>query len=173
MTVVDKFLHRYCQLLQALSVLGLALMVVLVLGNVVLRYAFNSGIAVAEEVSRWLFVWVTFLGAVFALREHGHLGTEMLVGRLGRRGRKLCLAVGYALMLMVCAMLLRGAWAQTLLNWRVTAPSSGASLAWFYAVGLVFSASSAVILLNDASKLLRGRVSDADLVIVRESEEQA
>lgn len=37
-------------------------MVVLVFTNVVLRYALNSGIAVSEELSRWLFVWLTFLG---------------------------------------------------------------------------------------------------------------
>ncbi len=170
---MDQLLQRYCKFLQALTALCLALMVVLVLGNVVLRYAFNSGIAVAEEVSRWLFVWVTFLGATFALHEHGHLGTEMLVGRLGPAGKKLCLALGYALMLMVCAMLFRGAWVQTQLNWRVTAPSSGASLAWFYSVGLVFSVSAAVILLNDAFKLLTGRVAEADLIIVKESEDQA
>ena len=54
-------------------------MVVLVFGNVVLRYGFNSGITVSEELSRWLFVWLTFLGAIVALREHGHLGTDMLV----------------------------------------------------------------------------------------------
>ncbi|MFX9664927.1 TRAP transporter small permease subunit, partial [Acinetobacter baumannii] len=37
----------------------LAAMVVLVFGNVVLRYAFNSGLTMSEEVSRWLFVWLT------------------------------------------------------------------------------------------------------------------
>ena len=48
--------------------LCLALMVVMVFGNVVLRYGFNSGITVSEELSRWLFVWMTFLGAIVALR---------------------------------------------------------------------------------------------------------
>jgi hypothetical protein len=46
-------------------------MVVMVFGNVVLRYAFNSGITVSEELSRWLFVWMTFMGAVVALKDHG------------------------------------------------------------------------------------------------------
>ena len=67
--------------------LGLAVMVVLVFGNVVLRYRFNSGITVSEELSRWLFVWVTFLGAIVALREHAHLGTDALVSRLPRAGK--------------------------------------------------------------------------------------
>ena len=64
------------------SSLCLAVMVVLVFGNVVLRYGFNLGITVSEELSRLLFVWLTFLGAIVALREHGHLGVDMLVSRL-------------------------------------------------------------------------------------------
>lgn len=169
---MDLWLKRYCKGLEVITVICLALMVVLVLGNVVLRYAFNSGIPVSEEVSRWLFVWVTFLGGTVALLERGHLGTEMLVGRLGPRGRKLCLVAGYALMLFVCVVLFMGSLTQTRLNLQVTAPSSGASLAWFYSVGLVFSVSAAVILSNELFKLLTGRLSDDELVIVKESEDQ-
>ena len=63
-------------------------MVVLVFGNVVLRYAFNSGITVSEELSRWLFVWMTFVGAVVALRDHAHLGMDSVVSRLPHVGQE-------------------------------------------------------------------------------------
>ena len=53
---MDAFLRRYCRLLDGVIAACLAAMVVLVFGNVVLRYGFNSGIAVSEELSRWLFV---------------------------------------------------------------------------------------------------------------------
>jgi TRAP-type C4-dicarboxylate transport system permease small subunit len=170
---VDKLLLRYCKVLEFIMAACMAVMVVLVFGNVVLRYGFNSGIVVSEEISRWLFVWLTFLGAIVALREHGHLGTDMLVGRLGPVGKKLCLVIGYLLMLITCWMLFRGALDQTRINWDVAAPSSGASMAWFYAVGLVFSVSAGAILLNDLFKLVTGRASEADLVIIKESEDQA
>jgi TRAP-type transport system small permease protein len=49
---LNTVLDRYCRLLEALSAILLALMVVLVFGNVVLRYGFNSGITLAEEVSQ-------------------------------------------------------------------------------------------------------------------------
>ena len=169
---MDKLLGWTCKGFEAAMAACLTTMVALVFGNVVLRYVFNSGITVAEEMSRWLFVWLTFLGGVVALREHGHLGTEVLVGRLGLRGKKLCLVVGYALMLLVCWLLFRGALDQVRINWDVSAPSSGASMAWFYGAGIVFAVSAAVILLNDAFKLLSGRATEADLVIVKESEDQ-
>jgi TRAP-type transport system small permease protein len=165
-------LRVYCKALEALIALCLALMVVLVFSNVVLRYAFNSGIAISEELSRWLFVWLTFLGATVALREHGHLGTEALVSRLGPIGRKCCLVVGYVLMLGCCWLLFSGALEQTKINWDVAAPSSGASMAWFYAVGMVFGVSAGAILLNDLVKLLTGHATEADLSMVKESEEE-
>ncbi|NDY93911.1 TRAP transporter small permease, partial [Ideonella livida] len=59
--MTDKLLTRGAWLIEQLMVGLLAVMVVLVFGNVVLRYAFNSGITVSEELSRWAFVWLTFL----------------------------------------------------------------------------------------------------------------
>jgi TRAP-type C4-dicarboxylate transport system permease small subunit len=171
-TFVGAALRTYCKVLEAIIVVCLALMVVLVFGNVVLRYAFNSGIAVSEELSRWLFVWLTFLGAVVALREHGHLGTEALVSRLGPLGRKACLVAGYILMLGCCWLLFSGSLEQTKINWDVSAPSSGASMAWFYSVGMVFGVSAGAILLNDLVKLLTGHATEADLSLVKESEEE-
>lgn len=150
--------------------LALAAMVVLVFGNVLLRYGFNSGIAVSEELSRWFFVWLTFMGAVIGLREHAHLGTDMLVGRLGPGGKKVCLVMAYALMLLMCWMLFNGSLEQTKINWDVTAPSSGASMAWFYSVGLVFAVSAALVLLADLYKVLTGQASEADLVTVRDEQ---
>ena len=50
----------------------LGVMAVAVFINVVLRYGFNSGITISEELSRWLLVWLTFLGAIVAVREHAH-----------------------------------------------------------------------------------------------------
>ena len=77
MTTWDKLADRGCRVLDGLCVACLAAMVVMVFGNVVLRYVFNSGITISEELSRWLFVWMTFLGAISAVREHGHLGTDV------------------------------------------------------------------------------------------------
>ncbi len=54
--------------------------------NVVMRYAMNSGLTVSDELARYFFVWVTFIGAVVTFREHGHLGVETLVAFLGRKG---------------------------------------------------------------------------------------
>src|SRR5512134_883627 len=113
---IDKALGAYCRLLEALLVLLMAAMVLMVFGNVVLRYGFNSGITMSEELSRWLFVWMTFLGALVALRGRAHLGTDSLVSRLPVAGKKACLGFAHLLMLYLCWLMFRGAWQQTVIN---------------------------------------------------------
>ena len=159
--------------LNGLLVLLLAMMVVLVFGNVVLRYAFDSGITVSEEVSRWLFVWMTFLGALVALKEHAHLGSDMLVSRLPTLGKKICLVAGQLLMLYVTWLLFWGSLAQARINWDVEAPVTGASVAIFYGAGVVFALGSAALILRELWRAVTGQLSEDDLVMVKESEEAA
>ncbi|MGV3682610.1 MAG: TRAP transporter small permease [Acidovorax sp.] len=171
--LADRVLRGYTRVLDVLSGACLAVMVVLVFGNVVARYAFNSGITVSEELSRWLFVWLTFMGSVVALRERGHLGTDMLVARLPAAGKRACLAVAQLAMLYVSWLLLSGSWAQMLINWETEAPVTGASVAIFYASGVLMGGSGIAILLRDLLRTLFAPLSEQDLVMVQESEELA
>jgi TRAP-type transport system small permease protein len=141
-------------------------MVVLVFGNVVLRYAFNSGITVSEELGRWLFVWITFTGAVVALREHAHLGTDVLLSRLPPIGRKVCFVASHLLMLYICWLVLKGGLEQVRINWDVLAPSTQWSMAALHSAGVFFAAAGGLVLLMDLLLLLTGRVRNDQLVTV-------
>ena len=170
---MNRYIDRCTRALE-LTIGGfLAVMVVLVFGNVVLRYGFNSGIVISEELSRWLFIWLTFMGAVVALREHAHLGTDMLVSRLPTAGKKACLLLSQLCMLYINWLFLSGSLEQARINWDVLAPVSGWSMALVYLSGVVFSLLSGVLLLMQALHTVFGQLSDADLVMVRESEEEA
>ena len=169
--MLDHFIDRCCRAIDVLIALALAAMVVMVFGNVVLRYAFNSGITVSEEMSRWLFVWITFLGAIVAVRERGHLGTELLLDKLPPMAQRVCLVVAHGLMLWCTWLLFSGALAQTRINADVAAPVTGASVAIFYASGVVFAVASGLLLLLNLWRLLSGQVRDDQLVRASASEE--
>lgn len=162
-----------CRALEFLIAAALAVMVVLVFGNVVMRYGFNSGIVVSEEVSRWLFIWGTFLGALVALREHGHLGADVVVSRLPAWGKKACFLVGHLVMLAILYMLFSGAMEQTRINWDVTAPTTGWSMAVVYLSAVVFAVLAGLILVVDLARLFTGQLAEDELVAVQESEEAA
>ncbi|MCK1654737.1 TRAP transporter small permease [Bradyrhizobium sp. 149] len=166
-----RILDLYCTLLKGIIAAFLAVMVVLVFGNVVLRYGFNSGIAISEELSRWFLVWLTFLGAIVAMREHAHLGVDTIVRMLPAVGKRVCFIVNYCLMLFADWLLLSGSWRQTIINIDDRAPATGLSLGIFYGVGVIFGVSAGVILLYDLFRVISGQASEADMVAVRESEE--
>lgn len=169
--MLQSLIDRLCRLLSAVMVVCLALMVVMVFGNVVLRYGFNRGITISEELSRWLFVWMTFLGALVALRGHAHLGTDALVSRLPVPGKKICLGLTHLLMLYLCWLMFRGAWQQTVINWPTTSAVMEVSMGYFYASGLFFSVLAILFILSDLWRLVTGRLSEAELVGVAESDD--
>ncbi|MBL8339771.1 MAG: TRAP transporter small permease [Rhodoferax sp.] len=169
--MINKLIDGYCRVTGYLIAAMLAVMVVLVFGNVVMRYGFNSGFTISEELSRWLFVWLTFLGAVVALRDNGHLGTDMLVGRLGPLGKRICMGLSLLLMIYCLWLLFSGSLEQFKINRDSQSPVMEASMGWFYASGMVFAVLGFPILLMDLYRLVTGQVDDAHLVLIKESEE--
>jgi TRAP-type C4-dicarboxylate transport system permease small subunit len=116
----------------------LAVMALLVFGNVVLRYGFNSGIAVSEELARLLFVWLVLLGAILATRQHAHIGFDSLVKSLPQRWKKFVVVFTGLLMLAACVIFVVGGWQQTSINLDNSYPVLGISYAWLYGSAIVF-----------------------------------
>jgi TRAP-type transport system small permease protein len=169
--MLKKVIDHYCQWICYLLAIIMVLMVVLVFGNVFMRYALNSGFTISEELSRWLFVWMTFLGAVVALRDNGHLGTDMLVGRLGPKGKRICMGLSLALMLFCDWLIFKGSYEQAKVNLDSTSAVMEVSMAWVSAAGVVFAVLAAPILLGDLWRLLSGQIGDDQLMLIQESEE--
>lgn len=144
-SLVDKGFHA----LEALLVLMLAAMLVMVFANVVLRYGFGSGITVSEEISRFLFVWLIFLGSVPVMRQHGHLGVEVFVGKLSAPGRRIGRAVSDVFVLGCCVVFGWGAWEQTQLNMANLAPVSGLPMGWTYFACVVCAVGIGLLTLAD------------------------
>ena len=169
--MIQKFIAGYCCAIGYLIAAAMAVMVALVFGNVVMRYGFNSGFTVSEELSRWLFVWLTFLGAVVALRENAHLGTDMLVGKLGPMGKRVCMGLSLMLMLYCLWLLFSGALEQFKVNVDSVSPVMELSMGWFYASAIAFAVLGAPILLMDLFRLVTGQIDDEHLLLIQESEE--
>lgn len=111
--------------IEAVCVIILAAMSILVFLNVVLRYGFNSSINVTEEVSRYLFVWLTFLAAVLAFNENQHVSVTVFVEKFSPAAKKLLFIITDFIMLFCCYLIVDGSWIQFNLNLNNLAPISG------------------------------------------------
>ena len=172
-TTLDRLIAALAHRLEAVIGIMLALMVVLVFGNVVLRYGFNSGITISEEVSRYLFIWLTFIGAIIAVHERAHLGVDTLPRLLPRKGRLACVIASELLMLFATALLFYGSWKQTVVNLSTKSPVSGTPLSLIYVAGLVASLMMGALFARNLYKLLVVGASDEDLSLSVESEDLA
>jgi len=160
---LDRITDAFFRVLEALLVLCLAAMVAMVFGNVVLRYAFDSGIDVSEELSRFFFVWLTFVGAVVVARENAHMGVETLVVRLGPPGRKVCMGLSDALVLGCCVLFFWGTWKQAPLNWSNKATITGMPMLWVYGIGFFTSVGIGLLTAARLLRLLTGRLRPGEL----------
>lgn len=168
MTKITKGLEHLLNIIMASA---LAIMVVLVFGNVVLRYFFNSGITWSEEMSRYLFVWLTFLGAIGAYQNKEHLGVDMVVKRLPRGAKKIVLLISDLLIMFVLVLILDGSWKMTMMNIDSVTPAVGMPLALVYGTGILVGVSMATITINNMYRIIFNKVTDEELNTINDSEE--
>lgn len=167
-----RLIDWYFQFLKFIVVACLTAMVVLVFGNVVLRYGFNSGIAISEEFSRWLFVWLTFFGSIIAMREHTHLGMDSVIRRLPLWGKKAAFVASHLLMILCVSLFLYGGWWLVMVNMDIYAAATGLPIAFFYGVEVIFAISALPILVYELYQVVSGRVTEEGLVQIKESEDE-
>lgn len=168
---MQKIIDLFFKLLEFLVVACLVAMVFMVFGNVVLRYGFNSGIDISDEMSRYCFIWLTYIGAMVAMRDKGHLGVDSLVRRLSLRGKQVCFFLSESLMLACNVLFLTGTWQMHELQVSNVSPVVGISMIWVYGIGYVVSVVMSIINLSMLYKLLTGQLREEDLVAVIESED--
>jgi len=168
---MQKVIDLFFKLLEFLVVACLVAMVIMVFGNVVLRYAFNSGITISDEMSRYCFIWLTYIGAMVAMREKGHLGVDTLVRHLPLGGKKLCFFLSEIMMLICNLIFLKGTWEMHELQVTNVSPVVGISMIWIYGIGYVVSLVMSVINLDMLYKLFTNQLSEDDLVMVTDSED--
>ncbi|EPZ16430.1 hypothetical protein M622_12805 [Thauera terpenica 58Eu] len=168
----DRMTRVVTRMLEVVIVVSLALMAILVFGNVVLRYGFDSGLAVSDELARLLFVWVIFLGAILASREHAHIGLDALVRRLSPFWKKVFICLSGTLMLGCCALFVIGGWSQTVINLDNTYPVLGISYAWLYAAAVVFGIGMAISIAYNVFDAVTRPHTPAELVLIRDMEDR-
>ena len=99
----------------------LAAMASMVFANVALRFLTNHSILWVEEVSRYLMIWLTFLGAGIVLRYGAHIGIDALQERFPAAAPAIRGAIFAILLAFFAAMVWLGL-RYALLTWGQTTP---------------------------------------------------
>lgn len=80
----------------------IGLITAMIFAGVVARYVFSAPLQWSDEIALGLFVWLTFVGAAAAWRNHDMFGIDMIVDRLPRHLRRAVWLFNYVVIALVC-----------------------------------------------------------------------
>lgn len=168
---MQKFIDLTYRALEALLVALLAGMVALVFANAVARYLFDYSIHIADELPRFMFVWLTFVGAAVAHRQSLHLGMKFVITSFPKSAWPALMGLSEVLILGCCLLLIWGGVLTWQVNASVTSPILGVSLVYVHGIA-VFSA--LLMALSSTARLVRlarGEMTEHELAIFAETED--
>ena len=84
----DKIVKVWIHLEEYFLFVILTAMVAIIFIQVVMRYVFNNSLSWSEELARYMYVWVTWVGVSYSVRNGSHLRITMLRDRLPLKGRQ-------------------------------------------------------------------------------------
>jgi TRAP-type C4-dicarboxylate transport system permease small subunit len=100
-----------------------ALLVIVVFMNVFSRFALENSLPWAEELSRFLFVWITFIGAVLVNKKFEHMRLDLLITTLPKTMSDVFEVLISLLAAVVLYILLRGGYTMMIENLDFVSPA--------------------------------------------------
>lgn len=152
---MEKISQVISKSLDIFSVVLLVVMSLLVIVNVAMRFLFNSSIVFSEEISRFLFIWVVYIGAIIAVRDDSHIYVDFLRKKLPQGLQFFLKVVCEIAMLIGCTLFFLGSIDLTEVNITDHSPVAGISLGFVYFAGLAGSLGMIIMLLIRLVRLFR------------------
>lgn len=124
------------RILEAILALIIAVLSCIVFINIILRYGFHTSILSVDELSRFLFVWLTFIGAIVAFMDGSHVQVSFLVEKLSPNNQRRMAILTHSLVLLLCLALAVGTTKKTLQDWSDLSPILSLPVGLMYAATL-------------------------------------
>ena len=142
---------------EAVLVLLVFALCVDVFAAVVLRYVFHRSLGFYDELARFLFVWMSFLGAATGVKRHGHFGVTFVVERLSPAMRRALAVFSTLAMLLFAGLLVAKGLTMVRLTASQLSPAMEIPISYLYAPVPIAGLLMIVYLLPHLARQLRGR----------------
>jgi C4-dicarboxylate transporter DctQ subunit len=83
-------------------------MTLLTFAQVVLRYAFGTGLVWSLEVTTYLFAWLALIGMSYGVRTQAHIAVDLVTSGLPPRAARAVALVAFVCALAYCALMIFG-----------------------------------------------------------------
>ncbi|MCR5169247.1 MAG: TRAP transporter small permease [Desulfovibrio sp.] len=130
-------------------------MIGLVSYNAFLRYVFRSSFPPSEEWARFLFIYITFFGAIEAFYRHKHIAVDLVTDHLHGLSRKVCDLIAICFSLGAMLLLLVGGVSYVMQTMDTYSVATNINMTFINAVLPICAAAAIIFYLRDLWLLLR------------------
>lgn len=125
---IDKHLEEYL-----LSVI-LSTTVILITVQVFMRYVMHASPSWTEELARYLFIWMVYIGISYGVKMQRHIKVDAILLILPHKAQKLLLILSNVLFIVFCVFIIyQGtAVAMNLLSFGQTSPALSVPMGYIY-----------------------------------------
>jgi len=155
--MLDKLFTGLRSVLYWFSVAAMSVMLVVIFAQVVSRYVFNWTPEWSEELARYLFVWVVFIGSALIMGESGHLAVQFVPNHFKgtATGRFLEVVINLSGYVFILILLTQGAKMTRVMTFQMS-PGMEIPMSWVYAVIPLSSVLMLLYLVKDTVRIVRG-----------------
>lgn len=129
LAIIDRNAERWALLV------FYTMLVVTMAVEVIRREVFAYSSIWGEEVVRYAFIYLVWIGAAAAVRERAHIRIDVLFALVSERGKALLYILGDLVMLIVAVLAVYWSYESVAVSWRYGSVTHGLriSLVWFLA----------------------------------------
>ncbi len=145
-----------------------ALMVIVIFAQVIMRYVFNNSLYWSEELGKFLFVWISWLGISLGEREGEHIKITMLTGRLPFKKAHIFNIISSLIVLVICLITFYYSCSLVLSQWTTKYAGIHISISWGYlavAVGTGLMSLRSIAAILKSAKAIKEGPKEGDTVL--------
>ncbi len=150
---MSRLLNALFKGIEVLITIALAVMIILVFTNVILRFIFDTGFAWSEEIARISFIYLVYLGSIEAMRDNRHLLIDSVLIRLPSTTQKLLYTMIQGLIIWLMISLTTGSYGLMLQNYHNKWVATGLPVWVVYLSGFIMGISILLLAAGNIFKL--------------------
>lgn len=161
---MSRLLNALFKGIEVLISIALAVMILLVFTNVILRFIFDTGFAWSEEVARISFIYLVYFGSIEAMRDNRHLLIDSVLIRLPATSQKLLYTLIQGLIIWLMTSLTAGSYGLMLQNYHNKWVATGIPVWLVYLAGFIMGISILLLAAGNIFKLWVMKCTVKDLI---------
>ncbi len=134
MNSLSKILGKAAKALEWVMLTALMVMVLVMFLQVVLRYVFSTGFAWSEELSRFLMIYMIFIGGAVLSSHDGHISVTILDELLKGVSYKVIKVIQYLISLAYCGFMAKIGLSTLPIVARQKTPNMQITMDWIYMI---------------------------------------